>query len=223
MKRLFLQTSLLLILLTCSPLVTNSYAEIIVGNSLEWLTVSSKVVAVGRITHVEKSKGEGSVVYETYVFEPSEIIKGSKQKSISFTVRTFSTEPVFGSLIDNTNEIVVFLSPYKERDGEKFLRGKLIPTSTSFPLSIINLNNPSKYVIDLNFRVLNNKEDILKVCRQTEKTQTEYVEQHPSFPIKGFYLEVPFDTEAHESLFAGSSCYLLVPNFMSAKSKEKLF
>jgi hypothetical protein len=55
------------------------------------------------------------------------------------------------------------------------------------------------------------------------KTETEYVEQHPLALIKGFYLEVPFDTEAHESLFAGSSCYLLVPNFMSAKSKEKFY
>jgi hypothetical protein len=53
--------------LICSPF--NAVAEIIIaGSSIVWLTVSSKVISVGKITSVEKSKGGGSVVYETYVF-----------------------------------------------------------------------------------------------------------------------------------------------------------
>jgi hypothetical protein len=220
MKISLLQLSVFLFLLICSPF--NANAEIIAGSSIEWLTVSSKVVAVGKITSVEKSKGEGSVIYETYVFEPSEMIKGAKQKKkFNFTIRTFSTEPVFGKLFNTTNEIVVFLSDYKN-DGEKFLQDKLVPANTQFPLSIINLNNPNKYVIDLNFRVLKNKDDIIKASQSAAKAQTEYLKQHSSDLIKSVSLEVPMDSEAFRSLYAGSVCYLIVPNFMSAEVKKTM-
>ena len=218
MKISLLQLSVFLVLLFCTPF--NANAEIIGGSSIEWLTVSSKIVAVGKIISVEKLKGEGSVVYETYVFEPSEMLKGTKQKKkFTFTIRTFSTEPVFGKIVDTSNEVAVFLSDYGN-DGEKFLQDKLVPTNTQFPLSVINLNNPSKYAIDLNFRVLKNKDDILKVSRGAVKAHTEYLKEHSSDSIKSVSLEVPMGSQAFGSLYAGSVCYLIVPNFMSSEAKK---
>lgn len=217
----FLKSGVFLFLLFCSTSFAN--AEIIVGSSIEWLTVSSKVVAVGKIISVEKTKGEGSVIYETYIFQSSEIIKGSKKgKKFNFTVRTFSTEPVFGKLINTSDEIAVFLTD-SGNDGEKFLQGKLVPTNIQIPLSIFNIDKPNKYIINLNFNVLKNKDEILKTCRETVKAQTEYLKQNPVTSIKRFYLEVPFDTEAFSSLYGGSVCYLFVPNFMSSKGKETIF
>jgi hypothetical protein len=104
----------------------------------------------------------------------------------------------------------------------KFHEGKLVPTSYSFPLSIINLGSPSKYVIDLNFRGLINKDAILNVSRGTVKSQREYQKQNPLSTIKSYSVELPMGSEAFGILYAGSSCYLVIPNFMTSKATENI-
>jgi hypothetical protein len=196
------------------------YGEITVASSLEWLTVSSEIVATGEVLSVEKVKGQYAVIYENYVIKLSENMKGvNGKKIIRFTIRTFSTEPVFGKTVNISDEVMVFLS---HTETEEFLKDKLVPTNDSFPLSIINLRNPSKYIIDMNFKVLSDKAEIIKTSKETQKKLIEYKKRHSVTNIKGFYLKVPTDSEAHRSLFGGSSSFLRVPNFMAPDSKESI-
>ena len=210
---------LLLTFLGCLVFAANCYGEVMSASSLEWLTVSSEVVATGRVLSVNKVKGQYAVVYENYVLGVTENIKGAKgKKTIEFTIRAFSTHPVFGKAINISDEVIVFLSPNKEK--EEFLKDKIVPTSNSFPLSIINLNNPNRYIIDINFNVLNRKAEIVKTSRQAQRKLVEYIKHNPKAEIKGNRVEVPGGTKAFGDLYAGSSCYLVIPNFLSPKTKE---
>jgi hypothetical protein len=183
------------------------------ASSLEWLTVSSEVVATGKVLSVNKVKGPYAVVYENYVLDVTGNIKGAKNKeTIEFTIRAFSTHPVFGKIMNISDEVIVFLSPNKEK--EEPLKDKLVPTSNSFPLSIINLNDPGRHVIDINFNVLNQKAEIVKTCRTTERKLVDYKKQNPKAEIKSNSVEIPMHTKAFGNLYAGSSCYLVVPNFL---------
>lgn len=221
MNRKLLFKSLFLTFAVCLVFAINCYGEISGASSLEWLTVSSEVVATGKVLKVEKVKGQFAVLYENYTLEVSENIKGVKAKEvIKFSIRTFSTHPVFGKTINISDEVIVFLTTYQEQ--EAFLKGKLVPTSDSFPLSVISLNNPSRHIIDLKFEVLSEKDEIVETCRRAQSRLTEYKKQNPKAEIKGFYVEVPMDTKAFQDLFAGSSCFLRVPNFLSPNSKESI-
>ena len=197
-------------------------AEIMGAYSVEWLTVESKVVAVGRVISVEKVKGPVAVLYETYTFEPSFIAKGGKTKTrIQFTIRTFSTEPIFGRKILLNDEIVVFLSDYVE--NEDFLRDKLVPTTNQFPLSVTKAAEPGKYFMGMNFQVLNNADEILSVAKSTVAAEKKYLKKSRKSSIKKGYLVVPDGTSAFRSLYSGSICFLFVPTFMSADATDKLF
>jgi hypothetical protein len=183
------------------------------ASSLEWLTVSSEVVATGKVLSVNKVKGPYAVVYENYVLDVTGNIKGAKNKeTIEFTIRAFSTHPVFGKIMNISDEVIVFLSPNKET--EKPLKDKLVPTSNSFPLSIINLNNPGRHIIDINFNVLKRKAEIVKTSRQAQRKLIEYKKQNPQAEIKSYSVDVPMGTKAFGDLYAGSACYLVVPNFL---------
>ena len=210
---------LLLPFFGCLVFAANCYGEAMSASSLEWLTVSSEVVATGKILSVNKVKGQYAVVYENYVLGVTENIKGAKgKKTIEFTIRAFSTHPVFGKAINISDDVIVFLSPNREK--EEFLKDKLVATSNSFPLSIINLDNPSRHIIDINFNVLRRKDEIVGISRQAQRKLVEYKKQNPKAEIKSYSVEVPIDTKAFGDLYAGSSCYLIVPNFMSPKTNE---
>jgi hypothetical protein len=165
------------------------------------------------VLSVKKVKGPYEVVYENYVLDVTENIKGAKgKKTIEFTIRAFSTSPVFGKTINISDEVIVFLSPNKEK--EEPLKDKLVPTSDSFPLSIINLNNPGRHIIDINFNVLKRKAEIVKTSRQTQRKLVEYKKQNPKAEIKSNSVDVPMSTKAFGDLYAGSACFLVVPNFL---------
>jgi hypothetical protein len=183
------------------------------ASSLEWLTVSSEVVATGKALSVNKVKGPYAVVYENYVLDVTENIKGAKnKKTIEFTIRAFSTHPVFGKTMNIADEVIVFLSPNKEK--EEPLKDKLVPTSNSYPLSIINLNNPGRHIIDINFNVLKRKMEIVKTSKQAQRKLIDYKKQNPKAEIKSNSVDIPMSTKAFGDLYAGSACYLVVPNFL---------
>src|SRR4028119_62751 len=117
---------LLLTFLGCLVFVANCYGESMSASSLEWLTVSSEVVATGKVLSVNKVKGPYAVVYENYVLDVTENIKGAKgKKTIEFTIRAFSTHPVFRKTVNISDEVIVFLSPNREK--EEPLKDKLVP------------------------------------------------------------------------------------------------
>lgn len=199
-------------------------AEIMVGTSVEWMTSASKIVAVGKLEKISETKWLGSVIYESYVLKTTEVIKGDKrQKEIKFINRSLSAHNSLKGLAENGNQVIVFLTFYGETDNEKFLHGKLVPTNKIYPLSVVNLDNPGKYIIDTNFIVLRNKESIVEICRKSVKDLKKFSKENPSVKIESRVVEVPMGSEAFNSLYAGSVVYLTVPNFMFLTAKKSIF
>ena len=126
-------------------------------------------------------------------------------------------------MADSGHPIIVFLSKNNETTNETFLNDKLVPTNSSFPLSVMNLDKPGKYVIDTNFKVLKKREEIIANSKKTLDLMESYSRKNSSAKIESRILEIPPDSEAFTSLYSGSSCYLIVPNFMFSEAKKSIF
>ena len=209
-----------LIVIFISLSAAQARSETIGAYSVEWLTSASRIVAVGEIKSVEKVKGPSEVVYEIYTFKPAQIFKGKGAKTFSFTIRTFSTEPVFEHVLNLNDRIIVFLKDYDS--GEQFLKGKLVPTTDQVPLSVAKTDG-LKFFISLNFKVMKNEEELLGPVKEALRSEAKYLKTHKHSEIRRFYLEAPMGSEADRALYAGSTTFLFVPNFMSRDAREKLF
>jgi hypothetical protein len=199
-------------------------AEITGASSMEWLVYSSEVIAVGKIVDVKLSKGPGEVIYEDCILQVTELIKSPVAGSeLAFTVRRFERDQSAVEWQRDDTELLVFLSPSKNHGGEKHLDGALVPTSRHFPLSLVNLSEPGKYIFDINFNLLKTRANILKVTRTALQLISNYLQANGELSIKRHYLKVPANSEAYQSLYAGSSCYLHVPGFMSKEARPNFY
>lgn len=199
-------------------------AEITVASSVEWLTYSSDVIAVGKIVDVKPHKGPGAVVYDDCTLGVTELIKSpAARNEIVFTFRRFERDQSAVAWQRDGSELLVFLSLYKDQAGDEHFDGALVPTSQQFPLSLIKLAAPGKYVIDISFKVLKDRGAVLRATHAALRMVKDYLEAGGAKSIKRHYLEVRPGVEAHESLYAGSSCYLYVPSFMSKESRANFY
>jgi hypothetical protein len=201
------------------PVAASARAETIVGNSLEWLTCESDVVVVGRIEQVVTTRGPGSVLYDDCTVVVEEVIKGKFDKGrVVFCLRDLSTEPRARAWMKSEQPLLLFLSRSRDPGPEKRLEGMLVPTTHEFPLSVIDLAAPGKYVIDRRFEVLSDRTVILETCRKTVRLLEEHWKKNgiaPGTKVETAYLEVPIDSKAWKSLYAGSACSLKVPAFLA--------
>jgi hypothetical protein len=106
-----------------------------------------------------------------------------------------------------------FLSKSKGHGRETHLDGKFVPTSNHMPLSVIDLTSPGKVVLDTRFTLLKDKNVLLETCRKTAKQLADFLARNPDGRVESKPLDVPFDTDAHNSLYAGNSCFVKVPVF----------
>lgn len=211
-----------LILAFCLTQIAN--AEIMVGTSIEWLTCSSDQVAVGMLKFDGEEKGVHSVIYENYKLDVLENIKGDKNEAeIRFVVRTLSKSSAVRKMAGSGHPVIVFLSKNGDGSSEKFLNSKLEPTNKQFPLSVLNLDEPGKYVIDTKFNVIKKKANIIETARKSLRLMDEFLKKDSSVKIESLSLEVPMDSEAFSSLYSGSVRYLTVPNFMFPDASKSFF
>jgi hypothetical protein len=191
---------------------------------VEWLVYSSEVIAVGKIVDVKLSKGPGEIIYEDCTLQVTELIKSPITRSeIAFTFRRFERDQSAVEWQRGDAELLVFLSLSKNHGSEKHLDGALVPTSQHFPLSLVNLFAPGKYIFNIDFKILGSRAEILQVTRDALQAISNYLQANGELSIKKYYLEVPANSEAYKSLYAGSSCYLHVPSFMSKEARPNFY
>jgi hypothetical protein len=211
---------LLFLLLSAAP----AHAEIIVASSVEWLSYSSDVIAVGRIVGSKAQQSSGAAADEECIFRVEELIKSPVPVSeLRFTYRRFQQEQSAATWRRNNTKLLVFLSHAEGRDSGGRSADSLVPTSGQFPLSLVNLAAPGKYVVDINFKVLTDGGEIIQATRSAVREVQDYLRANGEAGIKRHYLEVPFSAEAHKHLFAGSTCYIYVPSFMSKVSRPDIY
>lgn len=177
-------------------------AEIMVASSIEWLTCTSEVVAVGKIEKITITKGVHSVIYEDCVVQVDEVLKGDmKGKKLTFCLRTLSANPTAKAFMNSKEGVLLFLSKSKDHGRETHLDNKYVPRSKHLPFSVIDLSNPPKDVFSKEMNILTDKDKILRIVRKWSTSAIAYSVDY----------EVPFDSPIHQRLYAGSACYLWVP------------
>lgn len=179
------------------------FAEINVGESLDWLTVSRPHIAVAEIVSVQDDR-KPQALWMARRFETrlKETLKGKPPATATFTWH-------------------VPIETGAPAQGTEFL---LFFNDDSTVGYAINLASPDitgqGVAFATHFNVLRTKETILDAVRQRlarlgrQGIATAHTANAANVftPQRGFLqLEVPFETPAHQALFAGSACYLVVP------------
>ena len=214
---------------TAFVLLLDCRAEIAGAFSVEWLTCASDVVAVGKITSVKNSKGPGQVIYADCILTVSELIKGPPAKEISFCYRYLSESFTWTA---PQTDLLVCLSRYKTSYDEARLHlytaphyearlhNLLMPTNQDHPFSLITLPSTDRYVFGGQLKQLTARDSILQVARSAASAHASRRDSEPTFQLKPRRIDVDFDTEAWKVLYAGSSCFIQVPEFMFPESKK---
>jgi len=82
----------------------------------------------------------------------------------------------------------------------------------------VNLARPGKYLINTRFEILKNGAEALRPAREGLQALNDYQLSEKGKRAEVVWVEAPYDSEAHKILYAGSACYLDLPNFMAIKT-----
>lgn len=194
-------------------------SEINIGNSLEWLCAGSYGVVTGTIRDVTPClKGNASVCK----FDVMSCLKGDTVKSITFLISGLTSDTL-EAWKKSKSEILVFLNKRKE----VFICNQQqavyeVPESYNSIPAIVNLSNPQPVLLSAyNFALIRHKYLILLLCRQAiGQIMTLNGKEGGA---QAYFLEVPYNTDAWELLYSGSSCYLNVPDVLFPQSRKSLF
>ncbi len=201
----------------------DAHAEIASALSVEWLTCASDVVVVGKIISVKNTKGPGQVIYADCVLSVAELIKGPPAQEVSFCYRYLSdgftwTPPKTDLLVClfryktpyDEARLQLYTDPYYEAR----LHNLLMPTTNNYPFSIIELSSPERYVFDGQLKRLTTGDSILQVARSAESALASRRDSEPTFQLKPRRIWLDPDSEVSMTLYAGSACFIQVPEFM---------
>ena len=182
--------------------------------SIEWRTIESSVVAVGKITKHDTERGPGDVLYEEIVFEISENIKGAADKQISFTFR--HVDGHHKPWIPPGGDLLVFLSvakDYKDFNNPdvyidpdaRRMHKKLVPHPGGYDrptgYSVISLSDPLNDLFDRNQQPVSDKDELLKMCRT-------WVNSDVIHPLQ---IWVESDSLVFTRYYSLSAVYFIVP------------
>ncbi len=188
-------------------------AEITGTASVEWLTCTSKIVAVGRISKITSVKGPGQVIYKDCVLAVSESIKGDAAKEVEFCYRHFPEEEKSWKKPDQ--DLLVFLSVWKDhytdeqargggfRDPSYEIRmhGKVVPTGSGLSSFCIMTLSRLPDLFDKDMKRISDRESVLGLCRKWASSPI----------VNSIQEEAPWGSEVQRKYDGGSSVLFEVP------------
>lgn len=144
------------------------YAEIIVSPSIEWITCESDLVLMVKIEKINFAEPSQKVTYDNITFEIDEVLKGAlNRKTIQLKIRSNYAKPINDDLADSANKFLIFL---KKSDEEN----KYIPSSSQFPLSIININKLPDFLYNKDGERLNDFDSISSIVKEWSNSKISY-------------------------------------------------
>ena len=201
MHRLLL---LLIFLLLWSQSV---HAELMVGESLEWIVADSDLIVRGKIAKVEPFNDEQQTAWEEATVQVNETIKGTTTEPLTFLVRCVGITEKPSQWQREGVELLLFLVKSKRYDsldpdyGKTDFALRLWGADCSFiPLN----NNPQAGLFTMDFNVIKERDDILKAVRSAALYR-------PADRPTEHRVEVPFESEVYQTLYSGSGVQLVVP------------
>lgn len=183
-------------------------AEINMAASLEWLCVDADVVLKGKVISVIENKSVQGLSATITVMK-AEVYKG--QMPDTFKVMTDYYSPNWLTKSFQEKSMLMFLK--YNPDQEKVFHPLKIGSSQGW--SFLELGEKAKAYAG-NFKVLKTEKEIIDYI-------LPLIKQTDGKSGKMHLLEIPYETEAFQDLYSGSSCYLYVPDFMFPKSRKGFF
>lgn len=185
--------------------------EINIANSVDWMCYKSDLVALVKITSYKEEKFT-LMSYESNGSVNATIITTYKGRQPLLKEITIYSKLAYigGDHLKKMvgKEVVVFLQLLACEESCAYAiwdldRGMIDPASSA-DKALTGDFKSLKNLIEM--------EDYINACTKKLEGKTS----------KGYYLEVPFDTEAHAALYAGSSCFLIVPDILYPKAKKSM-
>jgi len=196
---------LITILIAAFCYVATAQASLIVGKSAEWLCDNSDTVGIYKVVKgsVVTTNNNDSRHRYTYTLQLSESLKGdpAKKCDAKFSVHVLTAQKT-GDTVQESDELIVFFQTKK--------------TYEPAIIHQINLSRPwhagaSFVAVDAKFNVIAKRNQIIALVQSRLK-------QPPSQSVQ---VAIPPDSAAWTAVWAGSACFLLVPEDLKPKTVEK--
>lgn len=201
--------------------VAAGQAETTAGYTAEWLSHESSLVARARPVQVENIKGPGDVWFTKTRFVLDEVIKGPQSEGDSITIFDFSYKKAdvlgLGKARDESRKLLVF-AIIAEHSFEN-IDGKYVFARTRGSKSAYYADQAVTGLFTPDFKLLTNFDELLDRARKQTAYEADLKRRYWTGTIEKKWLEVPVDSEAYRHLYAGSVCYLWVPDYREEKPK----
>ena len=190
-------------------------AEIAVGFTAEWLSHESALIALATPVEVENIKGPGDVWVAKTRFRLEEVIKGPETKGDTVTIYDFSMQladlQFWGKAKEESKQFLVFATV--ARNMFRDIEGRYLFTRVRPFRSAYYADQPVAKLYTADFRALTKFDELLKRTRDQVAHETNWLRISWKNTIEKKALEVPIDSEAFRQLYAGSVCYVWVPEY----------
>jgi hypothetical protein len=198
-------------------------AEIMVGDTAEWLAHTSALIARATPVKVENVKGPGEVWFTRTRFRLDDVIKGPASDGDSVTVYDWSYETADAALLAKAckakQQLLVFARAAENLFKE--INGKYVLTRTRGVKSVYAPGEPVENLYTADFGVLTAFAELERDARAQVRQEISHRRVYPRGRVLEARLEAPMGSEAHRKLCAGSTCYVRVPFYEKEAPKDE--
>lgn len=213
-----------LCLLICFVVTWPAQAEIMIGHTAESISHDSTLIALATPVEAEDIKGPGEVWFTKTRFKLTEVLKGPESTGDSVTVYDYSYKKadVVGlkkAVKQATpTTFLVFARVSKNNFGE--IDGKYVLTLVHESKSAYPKGEKVAALFTPGQTILTSFEDLLKRARDQVAEESRFLKTYPEGKVEMMRVEVSFNSEAFKHLYAGSTCYVFVPDYVKPKGRE---
>jgi len=197
----------------------SAQAEIAVGYTAEWLSHESAVIALAIPVKVENIKGPGEVWFTKTTFRLEDVIKGPESKGDAITIYDYSYKKADLLSLDKarkeSKQLLVFAAVAEHMFRQ--IDGKYVFTQVHQFKSAYYAGQPVARLYTRDFRLLTKFDDLLKRARNQARHEADLLRRYWKGTVAKKSLNVPAGSEAHRHLWAGSACFLFVPEYKGKK------
>jgi hypothetical protein len=206
----------------CLTFVANLSAEINGGYTPQWLSHKSLIVCVATPLSIKEIKGPGEVFFTLVRFRADRTIKGHLIEGDIFSLFDYayneSDKMNFAEAVTEKRPVIVYAAVAKNHF--KATNGKLIFTVHHSQRSAYYVDDPVTNLFTTDFLRVTDTKQLIKLTETQVAKERDLRSGYWRGSIKERRLNVPWRTEAHGKLFAGSSCYLLSLGYEQPQVQE---
>jgi hypothetical protein len=181
-----------------------------IANSIDWLCYDANTIAIIKVeSYHEEPLQDKTLSADCYITASiTELYKGQKPLIYDHIV-VYSRLAYIGldkwkNLVGK--EVLVFL---KDLGCDKHCSYAIMDDNSGMILP----DSPAPKALTGDFKMIMKKDSLINYVKNC-------IKKLEGKTAKPYYLEVPFETEAHGALYAGSACYLIVPDILYPKAKK---